>query len=374
MQRVQTFVVNNLVFMKKLRAIAFYLPQYHPFKENDEWWGAGFTEWRNVTKAQPRYRGHYQPHLPADLGFYDLRIPEVRDAQARLALEYGIYGFCYYHYWFNGHLLMEKPLNEVLKNQKPNFPFMICWANENWTRAWDGGEKQILIKQNYSDDDDRIHIQYLLENIFCDSRYIRVQNKPVFAVYRSTAFPNMKRTIEIWREEAYKKNVELYLCRVESSNEYGEEYLDDGFDSAIEFPPHNRALYLEGHNLFSRGINKLSRSICGKNIFQDIILYKDYVDFMCNRELPNYKLFPAVTPMWDNSPRRKDSFFAFRDSTPELYQKWLTNVVGKFTPYTEDENFIFINAWNEWAEGNHLEPDLKWGRQYLEATRNALCL
>ena len=169
----------------KKRVIAFYLPQYHPFPENDRWWGRGFTEWRNVTKARPLFRGHYQPHLPADLGFYDLRVAEVREQQAAMAAEAGLAGFCYYHYWFNGHQLMQRPLEEVLASGKPDFPFMLCWANENWTRAWDGGEKEILIRQDYSEEDDRAHIRYLLDHVFCDPRYIRVDGKPVFAVYSS---------------------------------------------------------------------------------------------------------------------------------------------------------------------------------------------
>ena len=190
------------------RIIAFYLPQYHPFPENDEWWGKGFTEWRNVVKARPLYRGHYQPHLPADLGFYDLRVPEVRQQQADMARMYGINGFCYYHYWFNGHQLMERPLEEMLSSGNPDFPFMLCWANENWTRAWDGGSRHILIAQNYSEEDDRAHIRYLLDNVFSDSRYIRVDGKPVFLIYRSMLFPNMKETIRVWREEASSKGVD----------------------------------------------------------------------------------------------------------------------------------------------------------------------
>ena len=169
--------------------IAFYLPQYHPFPENDRWWGAGFTEWRNVVKARPLFRGHYQPHLPADLGFYDLRVPEVRQQQAALAERYGLSGFCYYHYWFNGHRLMQRPVEEMLASGKPDFPFMLCWANENWTRAWDGGEQEVLIRQEYSEEDDRAHIRYLLDEVFRDPRYIRVDGKPLY-VY---LFPDMQR-------------------------------------------------------------------------------------------------------------------------------------------------------------------------------------
>ena len=358
--------------MNNKRIIAFYLPQYHPFKENDEWWGKGFTEWRNVTKCKPRYWRHYQPHLPADLGFYDLRIPEVRQAQADMAREYGIYGFCYYHYWFNGHLLMERPLNEVLQSKEPDFPFMICWANENWTRAWDGGEKKILISQNYSEEDDRQHILYLLENIFCDPRYIRVDGKPVFAIYRSSAFPNMKRSIDIWREEARKKGIELYLCRVESFNEAGEGYLQDGFDAAIELPPHNIKDYVANKLLLRRALNKVSRVVFKRNLFPNIISYRKYSDYMCKQKSPDYKRYSTVTPMWDNAARRKYTFFALKGSTPSLYYKWLNHIMKSFRPYSKEENFVFINAWNEWAEGNHLEPDLKWGRKYLEMTKIAI--
>ena len=224
------------------RVIAFYLPQYHPFPENDRWWGAGFTEWRNVVKARPLFRGHYQPHLPADLGFYDLRVPEVRQQQAALAERYGLSGFCYYHYWFNGHRLMQRPVEEMLASGKPDFPFMLCWANENWTRAWDGGEQEVLIRQEYSEEDDRAHIRYLLDEVFRDPRYIRVDGKPVFAVYRSALFPDIRRTIEVWREEAAARGVELYLCRVESFNAAGREELAVGFDAAIEFQPFTPAM------------------------------------------------------------------------------------------------------------------------------------
>jgi lipopolysaccharide biosynthesis protein len=242
------------------RLIAIYLPQYHPFKENDEWWGKGFTEWRNVVKAKPRFLGHYQPHLPADLGFYDLRVPEVRNEQAKMAKEHGIYGFCYYHYWFNGHLLMERPLEDMLKSKEPDFPFMICWANENWTRAWDGGEKEILIQQNYSEEDDREHIQYLMK-FLRDPRYIRINGKPVICIYRTTNIPNIDKTLSIWREEACKENIELYICRFESFSEEGGKYITNNMDAAIEFQPHNSKQYLGNKKIIKRGINKIFRNI-----------------------------------------------------------------------------------------------------------------
>lgn len=355
------------------RTIAFYLPQYHPFQENDEWWGKGFTEWRNVVKAKPLYRGHYQPHLPADLGFYDLRLSEVREQQAEMAQKYGLSGFCYYHYWFNGHQLMERPLKEVLDSGKPNFPFMLCWANENWTRAWDGGENQILIAQNHSEKDDRIHIQYLLDNVFNDSRYIKVDGKPVFMIYRSMLFPNIKETIRVWREEAALKGLGLYLCRVETEEYYGEKYLQDGFDAAIEFQPftHQMREFINKRNplkKFCYNVNRHLFNTCKKRKVD----YQEYVDYSSALPTPDYKMFPCVTPMWDNTARRKERMFILDKSSPEIYGKWLKLVTNKFVPFSKEENFIFINAWNEWAEGNHLEPDQKWGFRYLEETKKAL--
>lgn len=351
------------------RVIAINLPQFHPFKENDEWWGKGFTEWRNVVQGRPLFKSHYQPHIPADLGFYDLRLPEARQAQADLAMEYGIYGFCYYHYWFNGHLLMEKPINEILKTKEPCFPFMLCWANENWTRAWNGRDRDVLIKQEYSEYDDIQHINYLLDNVFCDERYIKIDGKPVFAVYRSDNFPNIKRTIEIWRREAKKRNIELYLCRFESFGVIIEDLRDLGFDSAVEFPPHN---IVKRKLMFQRSVNFIFRKLTGSNIMPRMYKYKWYVEERLKKEKPNHKVYPCITPCWDNTARKRRNAFVLTGSTPELYKKLFKNVYDDFEPYSEEENLFFINAWNEWAEGNHLEPDLKWGRKYLEATKQVI--
>lgn len=354
--------------MKK-RIIAIHLPQFHPFKENDEWWGKGFTEWTNVAKARPRFRGHYQPHIPADLGFYDLRLEESRIAQAEMAKEYGIYGFCYYHYWFNGHQLMERPLEDILATGKPDFPFMLCWANENWTRAWDGGETQILIKQDYSDEDDRKHIAFLCKKYFSDKRYIRINNRPVFCIYRSTLFPDIKHSIEIMRDEASKYGEDLYICRFESHNSEGEIYMEAGFDAAVEFQPHKYKSFS-----ISRFLNSIGARIYGKLVVPQVEDYGTYVksELRKNKHV-NYKLYPCVTPMWDNSSRRVGGpFYALKNSTPQKYGRWLKGVLEGFAPYSDSENFVFINAWNEWAEGNHLEPDLKWGRKYLEETKKCI--
>ena len=303
--------------MKDKRIIAIHLPQFHPFKENDEWWGKGFTEWRNVAKARPRFKGHYQPHIPADLGFYDLRLSETREAQAQMAKEYGIDGFCYYHYWFNGHQLMERPVKEILKSKKPDFPFMLCWANENWTRAWDGGEKEILIEQTYSEEDDISHINYLLDNVFLDTRYIKVDGKPIFAIYRSTLFPNINRTIKIWRQEAAKRNIELYLCRVESFEECGKKYLGD-FDASIEFQPHYKKINSIHFTFFKRIENKL-RKMIGLQMKSTIIDYAKYIKQEKDSFKVDYKMYPCITPMWDNSSRRVNrNFFALKNKCSNL--------------------------------------------------------
>jgi lipopolysaccharide biosynthesis protein len=359
---------------KKARVIAFYLPQFHPIPENDEGWGKGFTDWTNVTKARPLFKGHYQPHVPADLGFYDLRVPEVREQQAAMAKEYGIYGFCYYHYWFNGKRLLERPFNEVLKTGKPDFPFMLCWANENWTKKWNGGDKAILMKQDYNENDDVNHICYLLDNVFCDPRYIRINNKPVFCIYRSTLFPDMKRTIEIWRKEARKRGIDLYLCRMESFIQSGAEYLQDGFDASIEFQPHsNWSIYNQhhNHNIFHL-INRVTNKILKQEFFPTIISYKKYSKFVSDLPVPDYKRFPCITPSWDNAARMKRNFWLLYGSSPALYKQWLSATIRKFISYSEEENLLFINAWNEWAEGNHLEPDIKFGCGYLESTKEVL--
>src|SRR5258706_868857 len=219
-----------------VRPIAIYLPQFYPIPENDRCWGKGFTEWTNVTKAQPLFKGHYQPHLPADLAFYDLRVGEVRQEQADLARQYGIHGFCYYHYWFNGHRVLERPFNEVLASGRPDFPFMLCWANENWARVWDGGDQTIMCQQDYSDADHTAHVRSLIP-AFKDPRYIKVKGHAVFAIYRSPNIPDVQRVLKLWRNEAEKEGVKLYLCRFESYSEGGANYLKDGFDAAIRFEP-----------------------------------------------------------------------------------------------------------------------------------------
>jgi lipopolysaccharide biosynthesis protein len=354
------------------RLISFYLPQFHPIPENDRWWGEGFTEWRNVVQARPLHRGHYQPHLPADLGFYDLRLPETRAAQATLARNYGIHGFCYYHYWFSGRRLLARPLDEVLASGEPDFPFCVCWANEDWTRAWDGRSGEVLIKHEYSEEDDRRHIRWLAK-AFEDERYIMVDGRPLFLVYRASLLPDPARTTEVWREEAQRLGIgELFLLRVESfANEHGNPALL-GFDGAVEFQPDWTNLgtpLRRGRHWDSLRKLRLSNPSFGQHRVYE---YESIVERMLDRPLPSYRRFPCVTPSWDNTPRRRTRGIVLRRSTPELYGNWLRIVVERSVREPAEERLVFINAWNEWGEGNHLEPCQRWGRKYLEATEQAL--
>jgi len=358
-----------------VRPIALYLPQYHPIPENDSWWGEGFTEWTNVSKARPRFSRHFQPHVPADLGFYDLRLPEARQAQADLAREYGIYGFCYYSYWFNGKRLLSRPFDETLASGQPDFPFCLCWANENWTRIWDGLDKDILMEQSYSEEDDRQHIRWLA-NAFRDKRYIKVGERPLFLVYRARSIPDPVKTTSIWRDEARKLGFrELYLCRVESFAEEHECPACLGFDASVEFQPDWSSFPTLTMPLRrGRMWQYLTRWGLSSEAYQqnDVYSYKRLAELMRRRDLPPYKRFPCVTPGWDNSSRRKRGAIILKGSTPKLYRRWLEATLARFEPYGPGENLMFINAWNEWGEGSHLEPDKRWGRAYLEATRSAL--
>jgi hypothetical protein len=359
------------------RVIAFYLPQYHPIPENDAWWGKGFTEWTNVTKARPLFRGHYQPHLPADLGFYDLRVAESREAQADLARQYGVSGFCYYHYWFSGRRLLHRPFDEVLRSGRPDFPFCLCWANENWTRIWDGGGSDVLMEQIYSEEDDLAHIRWLA-NAFVDPRYIRIENKPLFIIYRAHELPDIRKTTAIWRSECRRLGIgEVFLCRVDT----GTDVLppnEVGLDAAVEFQPEFASL---GMLLSLRRLRLgqwrsndvrffLRRKFLDDNI--NVQNYRHLMSSMTKRTQPNYLRFPCVTPSWDNSPRRRRNPIVFAGSSPELFHQWLLETLAKLMKSRNSSRILFVNAWNEWAEGNHLEPDQRYGTAYLEALKEAL--
>ncbi len=361
----------------KIKPIAIYLPQFHPIPENDQWWGKGFTEWTNVTKAKPCFKGHYQPHLPADLGFYDLRLEEARLAQEAMAREYGIHGFCYYHYWFNGKRMLHEPLNRKMQNSKEDLPFMLCWANENWTRTWDGLDKEVLLYQDYNDTDDIAHMKYLCQTYFADFRYIRHEGKPVFMVYRPHLFKDIKKTIRVWRDVARQNGIgELHIGYMQSWG-VNDNPIDLGFDFASEFQPNFGNVPLEKESLRGRIINKIQNKLKLKTLKietkpKDRIF--EYEDFVNKQKMIAYKnnVSPCITPMWDNSSRRKNNAIIFTNSTPEIYGSWLQHIIKKYPWHKNAEKYLFINAWNEWAEGNHLEPCQKWGKSYLEMTKSVL--
>ena len=354
-----------------VRPLAFYLPQFHPTPENDAWWGTGFTDWVNVARARPLYRGHYQPHIPADLGFYDLRLPETRDGQAMLARDHGIHGFCYYHYWFSGRRVLDRPFQEVLASGAPDFPFCLCWANEDWTRTWDGRSGERLLVQQYSEEDDLRHIRWLID-AFADDRYVTVDGKPLFLVYRASRLPDAKRTTDLWRKEAARAGFgDLYLCRVELDAFEQGDPTALGFDASVEFQPDFASL---GRPLRRSFPLRVSRRLLRPNSpyrKHRVFEYGTMIDRMQARPVPAYKRFPCVNPGWDNTARRREQGIVLQGSTPAEYERWLRTSVATLEPYGRDENLLFICAWNEWAEGNHLEPCRRWGREFLEATQRA---
>jgi lipopolysaccharide biosynthesis protein len=358
-----------------MKSIAFYLPQFHPIPENDRWWGSGFTEWSNVAKARPSFRGHHQPQIPADLGFYDLRLRETRIAQADLARRYGIGGFCYYHYWFNGKLLLEKPLEAVLSDQEPNFPFCVCWANEAWSRRWDGQENHVLMKQDLDQYDADAHFDYLAKAFF-DRRYIRIEDRPVFLIYRIDQFADIRSTIGQWRAKARSMGLPgVYLCAVRSHMHdlSDADTMALGFDAMVSFEPHKTTLRPQlaasaVRRLVPRTVNLLTR---GKGfITYD---YPALVRTAVQRQQSETRDFPCVIPSWDNSSRKKYGAVVIQNDDADLFETWLRDAARRVSSYPDDEQIVFINAWNEWAEGCHLEPDQRNGHRFLEAVRNVFC-
>ena len=346
-----------------LRPLAFYLPQFHPIAENDAWWGKGFTEWTNVTRAQPQFVGHHQPRLPGDLGFYDLRLPEIQAEQIRLARQYGIYGFCYHYYWFGGKRLLDRPLRQVLADPSLDLPFCLCWANENWTRRWDGEDQEILIGQQHSPDDDLAFIRALVP-VFRDPRYIQVDGKPLLLVYRPQILPDPAATVARWRQElADQGEPGLFLAAVQSFRDALARD-DTLFDALVEFPPHGVP------RVPVSGMQLLNPHFRGELL--------DYEACVAAAEaqvdLPGDKLvFPGIMTAWDNTARRQDQATIFAHASPAAYGRWLTACCRRaLAQPAADRRLVFINAWNEWAEGSYLEPDRRYGYAYLQATRDAL--
>ena len=361
-EEIRSDKINEDFSYKDIKLIAFYLPQFHPIPENDIWWGKGFTEWTNVARSTPQYRGHYQPHIPADLGFYDLRLSKIQEQQANLAKEYGIHGFCYYYYWFNGKKLLNTPIDNMLNNKGVNFPFCVCWANENWTRRWDGRDDQILISQNHNYEDDEKFIRELIP-IISDPRYIKVEGKPLLIIYRTELLPDPKRTSEIWKKVAKKAGLNgLFLACVESfKGNFDPKNI--GFDALIEFPP----LMMNFKNI-SNYVEVSNPSFEG-SVFD----YNEAIRQSISRKKRDYLYWRGLMVSWDNTPRKMEKGVSFVNSSPLRFKEWLKHHLDYTSKnISKDKRFIFINAWNEWGEGCHLEPDKMYGHAYLEATRLSL--
>jgi hypothetical protein len=388
---------NNVnSFKVKARVIAFYLPQFHPTPENDKWWGKGFTEWTNVGKAKPLFKGHYQPRVPADLGYYDLRMPEIREAQAEMAREAGIEGFCYWHYWFgNGRQILESPFNEVLTSGKPDFPFCLGWANESWTnKSWEAGthkvKETILLEQIYNKTDHEKHFMALL-SAFRDKRYITVDGKPLFLIFKPLNIPDVTSFITLWQNMAKENGLKgIYFVGIRQNmdsfsniisdfrnknnliNSGGEKYkeiLDLGFD-AVNSRGYIRAEYCTRtiYDLFLRWLMR--------------VFFNSYKVSKCNQSDINKYLYipedswksvyPTLFPNWDRSPRSGTKARIYVGSTPELFQKQIKQALALLEGRESEHRILFLQSWNEWAEGNYVEPDLKYGHGYLEVLKSSI--
>jgi hypothetical protein len=367
--------------MAAARVIALYLPQYHPIPENDEWWGKGFTEWTNVAKARPLFWGHQQPRLPADLGFYDLRVPEVREAQAQLARDCGIEGFCYWHYWFgNGRRILERPFTEVLERGAPDFPFCLAWANHSWTTIWRGDDRRTLIEQTYpGPDDERAHFDAVLP-AFRDPRYICVDGKPVFGVFKPWEVPDADGFVSHWRRLA-KDNGFPGLYFVAISNEFLDQRLRP-YDAITSNPPFDflaarklRArirMRIQSRNLqrdyFGAGLNKFLARFRLPARYD----YKDVVEAALTTMPNNPRYLPCVLPNWDNTPRSNVRGVVLENATPDLFKRYLMTAVQRVSDRPAAQRIIFLKSWNEWAEGNFVEPGNEFGSGFLDAIRTTL--
>lgn len=347
----------------RAKAIAFYLPQFHPVKENDLWHGKDFTEWTNTAKARPLFEGHYQPHIPDELGYYDLSDPGVRLRQAKLAKEYRIEAFCYYHYWFAGRRILEKPFDEVLRSNEPDMDFCLCWANESWTGIWHGAPKRMLIEQTYPGRADHIHHFENLIPAFLDDRYVTVENKPLFLILNPADIPDIKDYLNLWQSLARKVGLRgLYMVGIRHwDTPWNPEAI--GFDASItiKIPPRP-----------SPGVVPRLKKIEGGNLI--CFDHRRIVDQLLNTQKMDWMDYPCIGPNWDNTPRCGNRGLVLDCSRPELFRKNVKTACSLVRPFENEHRLIFIKSWNEWGEGNHLEPDLRFRRQYLEVLRNELTL
>jgi Glycosyltransferase WbsX len=343
------------------KVIAYYLPQFHQIPENDQWWGTGFTEWRNVTRAQQRFLGHYQPRLPRDLGFYDLNMPGIQERQVQLAKGAGVFGFCFYYYFFDGRKILDGPVENFVSNEKIDFPFCLLWANENWCRRWDGCDDTVLLRQSH---DPAFEPQLIddLARLFSHPNYIRVNDRPLFFLYRPDVLPDNVATVGRWRELFQRRhNMNPFILMCQTFNRFDPRLF--GFDGALEFPPHK---YIETARSMEN-IRALDPDYTGHVYDYSQLVWSSLA------QAPEYDLIRTVTPSWDNEARRTNSSAIFHGSTPQLYEDWLRKIIERSlsNPF-HGESFAFINAWNEWAEGAYLEPDIHWGGAYLNATARAI--
>ena len=344
--------------------LAYYLPQFHPTSENDEWWGKGVTEWHNVSRAVPQFVGHYQPRLPAELGQYDLRIVENIARQAELAKIHGVYGFAYYFYWFDGRRLLDKPLDLFLNNPQIDYPFCLCWANESWTRRFDGTSGEVIMYQNESVESYKAFIESV-KPYMQDRRYIRVDGRPLLIVYRPSFVPNPPEVLAHWREVCQREGLgNPYIIAVKE-NTFDGDLLALGFDAQSEFHPGTVFRYCN---------NITAQLPFVREDFRGLVL--DYVDLVKNTKYFKFqarKLHRAVMPMWDNTPRRNNTAMIYHGASPALYKEWLADVLRETRSNPElDSPFVFLNAWNEWGESAYLEPDRRYGYAFLRATREAI--
>jgi Glycosyltransferase WbsX len=339
--------------------IAFYLPQFHPTPQNDAWWGPGFTEWTNVACHEKIFPSHVAPNLPADLGFYDIRLKEVRQAQAELARSYGVYGFCYYFYWFNGERILEKPLELILRDGAPDMPFCLCWANETWSRRWDGSEEEVLLQQTHDADRDAAIFDDLLP-FFEDPRYIRIDGKPLLLIYRINIMPYPTKLVTRLRERAVQAGLfGLYICSVMS---FGiEDPCPYGCDAAVGFPPHGSVA-----DELSRSALDVPDDFTGK-----IYDMRTAVEYAVG-QMHAFPHFPGVMARWDNTARRGKAGHLYHYADPKIFEAWMRLAIMRTREMNPSAPFVFINSWNEWGEGAYLEPDRRYGRRYLEALRRAV--